>query len=143
MTTGGSLVIAAPGGEKDTHYLARLCKEHDVSSCTFVPSQWDAMLRVSPTLQSYGCNVGVSFGVAGLIASQVLQEPDIKDCKALRTIICGGEVLQPQLVKLHKSLLPQARLFNDYGPTEVTVATTGRCMIQWCTCLPRSREQGV
>ena len=48
VATGGSLVIAAPGGEKDTQYLARLCKEHDVSSCTFVPSQWDAMLRVSP-----------------------------------------------------------------------------------------------
>ena len=56
VATGGSLVIAAPGGEKDTQYLARLCKEHDVSSCTFVPSQWDAMLRVSTTLQSYGCN---------------------------------------------------------------------------------------
>ena len=72
------------------------------------------------------------------MARQVLQEPDITDCKALRTIICGGEVLQPQLVKLHKSLLPHARLFNDYGPTEVTVATTGGCMIQWCTCLLRT-----
>ena len=77
------------------------------------------------------------------MASQVLQEPDITDCKALRTIICGGEVLQPQLVKLHKSLLPHARLFNDYGPTEVTVATTGCYTTHWVPACQGHGEQGV
>ena len=48
MTGGGKLVIAAPGGEKDTQYLARMCKQHDVDSCIFIPSQLDALLRVSP-----------------------------------------------------------------------------------------------
>ena len=43
----------------------------------------------------------------------------------MRTIVCGGEALHPPLVKLFGKLLPQARLYNDYGPTEVTVASTG------------------
>ena len=50
MTGGGKLVIAAPGGEKDTQYLARMCRQHDVDSCIFIPSQLDALLRVSPAL---------------------------------------------------------------------------------------------
>ncbi len=47
---GGTLIIAAPGGEKDVQYLARMCKQHDVSCCIFVPSQLDALLRVCPML---------------------------------------------------------------------------------------------
>ncbi len=54
-----------------------------------------------------------------------MQEPDLKECKALHTVICGGEALHPQLVKLFKAVLPHAQLWNDYGPTEVTVASTG------------------
>ncbi len=53
------------------------------------------------------------------------QEPEFGACAAMRTIVCGGEALHPPLVKLFGKLLPQARLYNDYGPTEVTVASTG------------------
>lgn len=61
MAGGGKLVIAAPGGEKDTQYLARMCKQHDVASCTFIPSQLDALLRVSPLLFFFS-NVANLFG---------------------------------------------------------------------------------
>ena len=48
MVGGGKLIIAVPGGEKDTQYLARLCRQHGVTACLFVPSQLDAALHVRP-----------------------------------------------------------------------------------------------
>ncbi len=45
---GGRLVIVAPGGEKDTQHLARLCKRHGVTSVVLVPSLLEALLRVRP-----------------------------------------------------------------------------------------------
>ena len=45
LACGGVLLLAAPGGEKDTQYLARLCKEQRVTDCSFVPSQLDVLLQ--------------------------------------------------------------------------------------------------
>lgn len=42
LATGGSLIIARPGGERDDAYLVRLIREHGITVCSFVPS----MLRV-------------------------------------------------------------------------------------------------
>ena len=53
------------------------------------------------------------------------QEPDLRECSALRTVVCGGEAMPGALVRLFRKVLPHARLFNAYGPTEVTVACTG------------------
>ncbi|WP_432534169.1 amino acid adenylation domain-containing protein [Kineococcus arenarius] len=46
------------------------------------------------------------------------------DLDAVRAVVLGGEVLPPALARASRRLLPAARLFNDYGPTEVTVAAT-------------------
>ncbi|HET9803512.1 MAG TPA: alpha/beta fold hydrolase, partial [Candidatus Acidoferrum sp.] len=43
---------------------------------------------------------------------------------SLRTVIVAGEACPPELVAQHRALLPEVRLFNEYGPTEATV---------WCT----------
>ena len=48
LACGGLLLLAAPGGEKDTQYLARLCKEQRVTCCSFVPSQLDVLLQARP-----------------------------------------------------------------------------------------------
>ena len=53
------------------------------------------------------------------------QEPDLRECSALRIVISGGEAMPGALVRLFRKVLPHARLFNVYGPTEVTVASTG------------------
>jgi len=53
LACGGVLLLAAPGGEKDTQYLARLCKAERVTCCSFVPSQLDVLLQVGhPLLRS-------------------------------------------------------------------------------------------
>jgi amino acid adenylation domain-containing protein len=43
---------------------------------------------------------------------------------SLRTVIVAGEACPAKLVTQHRALLPEVRLFNEYGPTEATV---------WCT----------
>ena len=46
LACGGLLLLAAPGGERDTQYLAQLCKAERVTCCSFVPSQLDVLLQV-------------------------------------------------------------------------------------------------
>jgi len=48
---GGVLLLAAPGGEKDTQYLARLCREQRVTCASFVPSQLDVLLQARTLLE--------------------------------------------------------------------------------------------
>ena len=54
-----------------------------------------------------------------------MQEPEFRECASMRLVVCGGEALHLPLVKLCRATLPHARLYNDYGPTEVTVGSTG------------------
>ena len=58
---GGSLVIAAPGGQRDTLYLARLCRQQRVTFAVFVPSQLDGLLQVRspPTMLPAQCAGGL------------------------------------------------------------------------------------
>ena len=62
FTCGGSLVIAAPGGQRDTLYLARLCRRQGVTFSVFVASQLDGLLQVRwvpvMPLKQHACGVG-------------------------------------------------------------------------------------
>ena len=56
----------------------------------------------------------------------MLQET-LKSCRALndlQTIVLGGEILLAADCKRWLELYPEHRLFNEYGPTEATVAVT-------------------
>ncbi len=54
LASGGSLVVVAPGGEKDTQHLARVCRRHSVTCLCLVPSQLEALLRVRPRILPRG-----------------------------------------------------------------------------------------
>ena len=45
-TYGGKVVLAVPGGEKDTQYLTNVMAAQGITHCFLVPSQLDAMLQV-------------------------------------------------------------------------------------------------
>ena len=45
-TYGGKVVLAVPGGEKDTQYLTHVMAEQGITHCFMVPSQLDALLQV-------------------------------------------------------------------------------------------------
>ena len=134
LASGGSLAVVAPGGEKDTQHLARVCRRHAVTCLCLVPSQLEALLRVRPRL--VGCCEAAGYQTADAERGHGVQEPDFRACASLRSVICGGEAMRAPLTKLFASLLPHARLYNDYGPTEATVASTGgRCP---CACACRA-----
>ena len=93
LTTGAKLVYAEPEGHKDPEYLRDLIIEQGITTLHFVPS----MLRM------------------------FLQTPDVEKCVSLRRVLCGGEALQMELVRLFFEGLRHTELHNRYGPTEASV----------------------
>ena len=96
LAVGAPVVLARPGGEKDTEYLAHAIREQDITILQMVPSA----LRV------------------------LLQEPSIDTCMSLRYVVSGGEALDWELAGEFERRLPRARLGNMYGPSEASDDTT-------------------
>ena len=100
LCRGGMLVIPAEDSYHDPAYLAELIHEHSVSHLLGLPTFYELILR--------GARVG--------------------QLNSLRTVIVAGESCPPELVARHVEALPQAALFNEYGPTEATVwSSVHRC----------------
>lgn len=94
LTTGGRLVIPPPGDSRwAAEELAGLVAENQISHVLTFPSL-------------YG---------------DLLTRADAAKLESLRCVIVAGEACPRQLVDAHYRLLPQAALFNEYGPTEATV----------------------
>lgn len=97
---GGSLLVAPPDAHRDPQALVNLIREHGVTMVHFVPS----MLELFAT------------------------EPDVGECGSLRVILCGGEAASPKLLNTLALALPDAAVFNMYGPAEATIDVTAwRC----------------
>ncbi|HEY6804760.1 MAG TPA: amino acid adenylation domain-containing protein [Pyrinomonadaceae bacterium] len=96
LLVGAKLVVARPGGHRDSAYLAEVIAEEQITTLHFVPS----LLRVW------------------------LEEPELDRCKSLRRVICSGEALDHGLQEKFFSLLPEVELHNLYGPTEAAVDVT-------------------
>jgi amino acid adenylation domain-containing protein len=95
LCSGGRLVLPDDEQSKDPRLLARLIKDERVTHMTAMPSFYRLVLG------------------AGREA-----------LRSLRDVSVGGEVMPVQLPREHTALLPWARLYNDYGPTEAAVWTT-------------------
>jgi amino acid adenylation domain-containing protein len=93
LSQGGMLVIPEEDSRHDPAHLAELISRHSVSHLLSLPALYELLLR----------EVGAS-----LLTS-------------LRTVIVAGESCPAELVDRHLATLPQAALFNEYGPTEATV----------------------
>ncbi|MGQ0593714.1 MAG: amino acid adenylation domain-containing protein [Gammaproteobacteria bacterium] len=98
LCQGGRLVL--PPAVRDPRRLSHLILSREISHLLAVPSLYEAMLK------------------------QITPE----EGRSLRTIIVAGEPCRKGLVDLQRMRLPQAELFNEYGPTEATVwSTVYRC----------------
>ncbi|WP_433198875.1 non-ribosomal peptide synthase/polyketide synthase [Nocardia sp. CA-107356] len=99
LTTGGRLVVTAPGTERDPDRLRALIERHAVTVLHAVPSLVAMLLAVSDT-----------------------PLPD-----SLRQVLAIGEALAPATALEFRRRAEQtgARLFNLYGPTEAAVSITG------------------
>jgi amino acid adenylation domain-containing protein len=92
LSAGGCLVLARPGGQRDTAYLVRTVCEQGITLIDFVP----------PMLQAF------------------LAEEGAESCASLRSVSVGGETLAPELAALF-SARSSAELRNQYGPTEASI----------------------
>jgi amino acid adenylation domain-containing protein len=95
LMTGAQLVLAKPGGHRDTTYLANLIDSIKITTLHFVPS----MLQV------------------------FLQDPNAGACTSLKRVICSGEALSFDLQQ-HFFTTLNAQLHNLYGPTEAAIDVT-------------------
>jgi surfactin family lipopeptide synthetase A len=98
LVTGGTVVIPPAEFRWETEQLTRLIFENKITHTLTFPSLYGEILD----------NANAS---ADRLAS-------------LRLVIVAGEACPRQLVNLHYEILPQASLFNEYGPTEATVWST-------------------
>src|SRR5262249_16645363 len=96
LLTGAKLVMARPGGHKDTAYLVDVMTRRGVTVCHFVPSMLPAFIGARSS----------------------------ERCTTLRDVMASGEALAPDLVASFYRALPHARLHNLYGPTECAVDVT-------------------
>jgi amino acid adenylation domain-containing protein len=95
LLVGARLVVARPGGHRDSGYLVRLISDQGITTIHFVPS----MLQL------------------------FVEEPGLETCTSLRRVICSGEALPHDLQERFFERL-DAELHNLYGPTEAAVDVT-------------------
>ncbi len=95
LMVGARLVVARPGGHRDSRYLAETIEANDITTLHFVPS----MLRA------------------------FLDELRPGRCRSLQRVICSGEALTPDLQSAFFERSP-AELHNLYGPTEAAIDVT-------------------
>jgi amino acid adenylation domain-containing protein len=96
LITGARLVVAQPGGHRDSAYLVRVIREQGITTIHFVPS----MLQV------------------------FLEEREVESCRSLKRVVCSGEALPFALQERFFARLPEVELHNLYGPTEAAVDVT-------------------
>ncbi|WP_405468330.1 amino acid adenylation domain-containing protein [Streptomyces anulatus] len=96
LLAGATLVTAGPDDHRDPAALARLLREHRITTVHFVPSMLTAFTAVAT--------------------------PD--DCAPLRRVLASGETLTPAAAGGLLRLAPGAELHNLYGPTEAAVDVT-------------------
>lgn len=96
LMVGARLVVAQPGGHRDSAYLAQIITSRAVTTLHFVPS----LLRI------------------------FLDEPQVETCRSLKRVICSGEALSVELQNRFFARLPGVELHNLYGPTEAAIDVT-------------------
>lgn len=94
--SGGHLVLKPHRGEQDVDLLARTIADKKVTHTLMLPSLYDV----------------------------ILQNADPELLGSLEKVIVAGEACSISVVKHHQEKLPDAHLYNEYGPTEATVWST-------------------
>tara|TARA_R110000764_G_scaffold208074_1_gene293709 strand:+ start:9827 stop:32275 length:22449 start_codon:yes stop_codon:yes gene_type:complete len=97
LRAGAVLVLAEPGGHRDSVYLERLIREKAITTLHFVPAMLHSFLSTAP-LQS-------------------------SNVYLLKRIICSGENLESSLAKTANDAF-NVPVDNLYGPTEAAIDVT-------------------
>jgi acyl-coenzyme A synthetase/AMP-(fatty) acid ligase/acyl carrier protein len=95
LLVGARLVVARPGGHRDSDYLVKLISAEEITTLHFVPSM----------LQMF------------------LEEENVESCRCLKRVFCSGEALPYDLQRRFFEKM-DVELHNLYGPTEAAVDVT-------------------
>jgi len=93
---GGRLIVPAEGQQREARRLVQLVREQQVTHLLSLPSLY----------------------------ALLLEEADGGELAGLQGVIVAGEACGPALVERHETVVPQAVLYNEYGPTEGSVWST-------------------
>ncbi len=96
LCQGGALCLPPPGDERDVTALAAIIARDHVTHTLMLPSLYAILLEFAPADQ----------------------------LRSLEVVMVAGEACPADLPALHYRLLPDAGLYNEYGPTEATVWST-------------------
>ena len=96
LASGGALVISEERLEQDIDKLAEVISDHGVTHTLCLPSLYSALL---------------DYSASGALNS-------------MKAVIVAGEAFPSGLLQKHRAILPDARLYNEYGPTEASVWAT-------------------
>ncbi|MEY9947455.1 amino acid adenylation domain-containing protein [Kitasatospora sp. GAS1066B] len=96
MLAGATVIIAAPGRQRDADYLAALIRDHRITTFYCVVSLLELFLLTRDPAERYD---------------------------GIRQVLTGGEPLSPELVKRFHAR-STASLTNLYGPSECTIYCT-------------------
>ncbi|PPK63652.1 non-ribosomal peptide synthetase [Actinokineospora auranticolor] len=96
LVTGGRVVIAEPGGERDPRYLLDLIDDEGITFVYLPSSMLDALLELGRGTDSL---------------------------RGLRHVWCGGEVLTPELFDRFRAAL-DTTMYHGYGPAETTIGVS-------------------
>src|SRR5690606_31199170 len=94
LVSGGTVVVAPPGAERDPGEIVRLARRHGVTVLQVVPS----LLR------------------------RLVRAPGWADLGTLRLLFSAGEPLHAELTR--RAQLPGLEIWNTYGPTECAIDVT-------------------
>ncbi|WP_327011383.1 non-ribosomal peptide synthase/polyketide synthase [Dactylosporangium sp. NBC_01737] len=100
LVSGGTVVVAEPGGERDPQYLLDLIAGERITFVYLVSSMLDVLLEMDRTHEQG----------PGRLAG-------------LKHVWCGGEVLTPELFDRFRTQLGTT-LYHGYGPAEATIGVS-------------------
>ncbi|MEG8277209.1 amino acid adenylation domain-containing protein [Streptomyces sp. AHA2] len=104
LMVGARLVVARPGGHRDSGYLVDLIRRRGITSVHFIPT------------------------MLALFAG----ERGAAQCTSLRRILASGEALPPDTANRVLRELPHVELHNLYGPTEASIEVSAwPCRPDW------------
>ncbi|MDQ8185695.1 non-ribosomal peptide synthetase [Pelagicoccus sp. SDUM812002] len=99
LSTGNTLFPARANHERDLDKIRDIIHSRKISTLLCIPSLYQEILTI-----------------------------DTDKLNSLRDVIVAGEDCPESILSLHQSTLPQAKLHNEYGPTEATVWATHKCL---------------
>ncbi|AIQ31432.1 hypothetical protein P40081_27165 [Paenibacillus sp. FSL P4-0081] len=95
LASGAVLVLLRQSMRNDLHYVRNVLTSRQITHLLVVPSLYKVLLEECPDA-----------------------------VQSLKKVTVAGEGFSRSLVKKHYQVVPQADLFNEYGPTENSVCTT-------------------